>query len=115
MKYILAIMLMLSLNVSADYVKKTMAVCDEEETVYALDSKFDAEKVKKDGVEMEMWLMSHNCKVIDKKTEITVLNYTGKKTGVVKIKLVKTGEVVFGQGKNVQIEQPGDKNTIYKF
>ena len=115
MKYILAIMLMLSLNVSADYVKKTMAVCDEEETVLELSSIAESERMAKNGLNAELWLMSHNCKVIDKKTEITVLDYTGKKTGVIKIKLVKTGEVVFGQGKNVQIEQPGDKNTIYKF
>ncbi len=115
MKYILAILLMLNLSLSADYVKKTTAVCDAEETIYELDQKSEAKEVVKDGLEMEMWLMSHNCKVIDKNTEISVLDYTGKVQGVLKIKLVKTGEIVYVPGKAVQIEQPGDKNTIYKF
>ncbi len=115
MRYILAIMLILSLNVSADYVKKTMVICDEEKTVFELDTKVEAEEMRKDGVDMELWLMSHNCKVIDKNTEIKVLDYTGKKTGVIKLKLIKTGEIVFGPGKAVEIEQPGNKNIILKF
>jgi len=115
MKYILAIMLMLSVNVYADYVKKTMAVCVEEKAILELDDHVEVKEIAKDGLELEMWLMSHNCKIIDKKTEITVLDYTGKKTGILKIKLVKTGEVVFGQGKSVEIEQPGNKNIIHKF
>jgi len=115
MRYILAIMLILSLDLSADYVKKTMAVCDEETSVLDLANKVEVQENLKDGLEMEMWLMSHNCKLIDNNTEIKVLDYTGKKTGVIKLKLVKTGEIVFGPGKAVQIEQPGDKNTILKF
>lgn len=111
----MAIMLMLSLNVSADYVKKTTAVCQDEKTILELSEKFVAEDVAKDALEMEMWLMGHNCKIIDKKTAIEVLDYTGKNTGVIKIKLKKSGAIVYGKGKGVQIEQPGNKNIIHKF
>ena len=76
MRYILAVMLILSLNVSADYVKKTMVICDEEKTVFELDTKVEAEKIRKGGVDMELWLMSHNCKVIDKNTEIKAIGKT---------------------------------------
>jgi len=115
MKYILVIMLMLSLNVSADYVKNTMAVCPDEETVLDMIHEYQVHDVSGDAFELEMWLMGHNCKIIDNKTPIEVLDYTGKKIGIIKLKLKKDGDIVFGQGKDVQIEQSGDKNTIYKF
>ena len=108
-------MLTLSLNLSADYVKNTMAVCPDEETVLDLIHEYDIGDVAGDALKLEMWLMGHGCKIIDKKTGIEVLDYTGKKTGIIKMKLKKEGDIVFGQGKDVQIEQSGDKNTIYKF
>ena len=115
MKFILMFMMVLTLNLSADYVKKTMAVCADEDTMLELLVILDKKEVDTDALEQEMWLMSHNCQIIDKKTAIEVLDYTGKKTGIIKIKLKKKGEIVYGTGKAVQIEQPGDKNIILKF
>jgi hypothetical protein len=115
MKYILVIVLILGLNVSADYVKKTVAVCADAKTVEELHQYAQVHATDKDGLELELWLMSHNCKIIDKNTKIKVLEYTGKYKGVLKIKLKKTGEVVYGLNKGIQIEQPGQKNIILKF
>jgi len=99
----------------ADRVKETAAVCMSAETIAELREYRDVQKHAKDSLDMELWLMKHDCKIIDKKTEIEVLDYTGKKKDVVKIQLKKTGEVVYGLSKAIQIEQPGQKNVIYKF
>ena len=108
-------MVLLGVSLSADYVKSTMAVCPDEDTVLELIHEYEVNDVKADAMKLEMWLMGHNCKIIDNKTPIQVLNYTGKKTGIIKMKLKTEGDIVFGQGKDVHIEQSGDKNTIYKF
>jgi len=115
MKCIAIVTILLGTSLCADYLRETMAVCDEATTLTQLQGYSKTHKVSKDSVEMEMWLMSHNCKVIDRKTEIEVLDYTGKKTEILKIKLKKTGAVVYGFNKGIQIEQPGQKNVIMKF
>ena len=115
MRFALILMILLGLELSADRVKKTMSVCSEEATVLELMEYKEAKKMSEDGLNLELWLMSHNCKIIDKKTEVEVLDYTGKKKEIVKIMLKKTGEVVYGLSKAIEIEQPGQKNVIYKF
>ena len=115
MKYLFVMMFLVGTSVYADYVKNTMAVCPDEETVLELINEYEIGDVSGDALKLEMWLMGHNCKIIDNKTGIEVLDYTGKKTGIIKLKLKKEGDIVFGQGKDVQIEQSGDKNTIYRF
>lgn len=117
MKSIMILVVLFGLGLHADRVKKTVTVCSEEATItelreYAKTHSID--KVK-GGVELELWLMSHNCKIIDNKTEIEVLDYTGKKNQILKIRLKKTGDIVYGMNKGIQIEQPGQKNVIYKF
>jgi hypothetical protein len=103
------------INLCADRVKETAAVCMSAETIAELREYRDVQKHPKDSLDMELWLMKHDCKIIDKKTEIEVLDYTGKKKDIVKIQLKETGEVVYGLSKAIQIEQPGQKNVIYKF
>ena len=115
MKYIAMLTILLTAGLYADYVKKTMAVCDEVQTVIELQEYRDTHKASKDAVEIELWLMSHNCRIIDRKTAIEVLDYTGKRENVLKIKLKATGAVVYGLNKGIQIEQPGQKNVIMKF
>jgi len=115
MRFVLILMMLFAIELSADRVKETMTVCAEESTVYELREYTEAKKMSEDSLNLELWLMGHECKIIDKKTEIEVLDYTGKKKEVVKIKLKKTGEVVFGLSKAIEIEQPGQKNVIYKF
>ena len=115
MRYFLIIMVFFGMDLFADRVKETAAVCSSAETMSQLREHREANKDQKNGFDMELWLMSHDCKVIDKKTEIEVLDYTGKQKGIVKIQLKKTGEVVYGFSKAIQIEQPGQKNVIYKF
>lgn len=114
-KFALILITLFGLELSADYVKKTAAACSEEETINTLQKGMDAKKIAQDGLEMELWLMKHDCKIIDKKTQIEVLDYTGKKQRILKIKLKETGEVVYGLSKAIQIEQPGQKNVIHKF
>ena len=108
-------MILLGMDLCADRVKETAAVCSSAETMAQLREYREAQKVTNDSMDMELWLMSHDCKVIDKKTEIEVLDYTGKKKDILKIQLKKSGEVVFGLSKAIQIEKPGQKNVIYKF
>ena len=115
MRFALILMVLLGSVIWADRVKKTMSVCTEESTVHELMEYTEAKKMSEDGLSLELWLMGHGCKIIDSKTAIEVLDYTGKKKEVVKIKLKKTGEVVFGLSKAIEIEQPGQKNVIYKF
>jgi len=115
MRYLLIIMVLFGLDLFADRVKETAAVCMSSETIAELREYRDVQKHAKDSLDMELWLMKHDCKIIDKKTEIEVLDYTGKKKDIVKIQLKKTGEVVYGLSKAIQIEQPGQKNVIYKF
>ena len=115
MRYFLIIMVFFGINLFADRVIETAAVCTSAEMIAELREYRDVQKHAKDGLDMELWLMNHDCKVIDKKTEIEVLDYTGKKKEIVKIQLKKTGEVVFGLSKAIQVEQPGQKNVIYKF
>ena len=45
----------------------------------------------------------------------SVDSITGKNKEILKIRLKKTEEVVFGRSKGIEIEQPGQKNVIYKF
>ena len=115
MRFIAVLVVLFALGLQADRVIKTAVVCTSAETVTQLKEYRKAHQGQKDGFDMELWLMSHDCKVIDKKTEIEVLDYTGKQREIVKIQLKKTGEVVFGLSKAIQIEQPGQKNVIYKF
>ena len=65
--------------------------------------------------EIEHWIMKNDCKVIDKNTQIEVLDYTGKKKVVLKVKLKESGEIMYALSKAIQIEQPGQKNVIHKF
>jgi len=115
MKYGLMIMIVLGLGLQADYVKKTIAVCSNESAVEDLRKHSKDHLVEKGGLELELWLMNHDCKIIDKKTKITVLDYNGKKEYLLKVKLDKTGEVVYTLNKGIQVEQPGQKNVIFKF
>lgn len=115
MKYFLIIMIFFGMDLFADRVKETAAVCKTAETIAELREYRDVQKHAKDGLDMELWLMGHDCKVIDNKTEIEVLDYTGKQKDIVKMQLKDTGEVVYGLSKAIQIEQPGQKNVIYKF
>lgn len=114
-KFTLILMTIFGLELSADYVKKTTAVCSEEETIRNLKDSIDAKKIAKDSLDMELWLMKNDCKIIDKKTQIEVLDYTGKEHVILKIMLKQTGEVVYTRSKAIQIEQPGQKNVIHKF
>ncbi len=115
MKTIWIVMILLGMDLYADRVKETAAVCSSAETMGQLREYREEKKLKNDSMDMELWLISHDCKIIDSKTEIEVLDYTGKTKEIVKIMLKKTGEVVFGLSKAIQIEQPGQKNIIYKF
>jgi hypothetical protein len=107
--------LFFGMGLFADRVKETAAVCSSAETMAQLREYREAKKLTNDSMDMELWLMGHNCKIIDKNTEIEVLDYTGKTKDILKIQLKKTGEVVYGLSKAIQIEQPGQKNIIYKF
>ena len=115
MKYALLLTLLLGLNVQADYIKKTIGACKEKATVLELKDYTKEHALEKGGLELELWLMNHECTVLDKKTQIEVLDYTGKKEEVLKILLKKTGDIVYSLNKGIQIEQPGQKNVIYKF
>ncbi len=115
MRFALIFIVFFGVELMADRVKKTMTVCSEEATVNELTEYTEAKKMAEDGLNLELWLMGHNCKVIDNKTQIEVLDYTGKKKEIVKIKLKQSGEIVYGLSKAIEIEQPGQKNIIYKF
>lgn len=115
MKITLLLSILLALSLQADYVKKTIGVCSSAETLLELEKYSKTHILEKGGLELEMWMMSHDCKIIDKKTKIEVLDYTGKRTEVLKVLLKKTGDIVYTLNKGIQIEQPGQKNVIYKF
>jgi len=115
MRYTLLFTILLSLSLQADYVKKTIGVCSSEETLLELQEYAKEHMLEKGGLELEMWLMSHDCKIIDKHTKIEVLDYTGKRTEVLKVLLKKSGDIVYTINKGIQIEQPGQKNILYKF
>lgn len=115
MKFLVTIMLFCGMGLFADRVRETAAVCTSAETIVELREYRDVKEHVKDSLDMELWLMKHDCKIIDKKSEIEVLDYTGKKKDIVKIQLKMSGEVVYGLSKAIQIEQPGQKNIIYKF
>lgn len=115
MKTILIVMILLGLDLSADYVQKTIVVCASEKTFTEVLEYSKDHVMEKGGLDIELWLMNHECKIIDKKTEIEVLDYTGKTMEFLKLKLKKTGEIVYSRKHGVQIEQPGQKNVIYKF
>jgi len=114
MKYLL-LSILCALSLQADYVKETTGACAEEETLLELEEYAKTHFLKKGGLEIELWMISHDCKIIDRNTKIEVLDYTGKKTEILKILLKKTGDIVFTNNKNIQIEQPGQDNIIYKF
>ena len=115
MKYTLILTILLGLNLNADYIKKTIAACAAEETISELQAYASEHKIEKGDLDLELWLMNHECQIIDKKTKIEVLGYTGEKSDVIKLLLKETGNIVFAPNKGVQIEQPGQKNIIYKF
>ena len=115
MKFLVVLVVIFGLGLHADRVKKTSTVCTSLESVVQLVEYTKVHPVSEDALGMELWLMNHECKIIDSKTEIEVLDYTGKKQEILKMRLKKTGEVVFGLSKGIQIEQPGQKNVIYKF
>ncbi len=115
MRFVLVLIALFGFELLADRVKETMTVCSEETTINELTEYTDTKKMAEDGLDLELWLMKHSCKVIDNKTQIEVLDYTGKKKEIVKIKLKQSGEIVFGLSKAIEIEQPGQKNIIYKF
>jgi len=112
MKYTLTLLLLLGLSLNADYVKKTTAVCDDADTLLELAELSKQENMAAGSLELEMWLTGHNCKIIDRKTSVEILDYTGKATGIIKVKLKEENDVVYGLGKAFQIEQPGQKNII---
>jgi hypothetical protein len=115
LKYILIVTILLGLNLNADYIKQTIAACNAEETVAQLQEYAKKHKIEKGDLELELWLMKHECQILDKKTKIEVLEYTGKKKEHVKLLLKESGDIVFAHHKGIQIEQPGQKNIIYKF
>jgi len=115
MKYTFIISILLGLSLQADYVKETIGVCSSAETLTELSEYSETHLLEKGGLELELWLMQHECMLIDKKTHIEVLNYTGKKTEVLKILLKKTNDIVYAFSKGIQIEQPGQENILYKF
>ena len=115
MRLTLLFTILFGLELFADYVKNTAAVCEDEKTVLELIERKKLKNSQLDGLEMELWLMNHGCKVIDKKTKIEVLDYTGVEKEVLKIRLQKSNEIVYGHSKAIQIEQPGQKNVIHKF
>ncbi|PHR59434.1 MAG: hypothetical protein COA44_00380 [Arcobacter sp.] len=115
MKHILLLSILLALSLEADYVKKTIGVCSSQETLLELNEYSKTHLLEKGGLELELWLMSHDCKIIDKNTQVEVLDYTGKKTEILKVLLKKTGDIVYTLNKGIQIEQPGQDNIIYKF
>ncbi len=115
MKYIGIISLLLGLELSADYVKKTIAVCSDKDKVFELREFAKKENIDKGGVEVELWLMNHECRVIDNKTRIEVLEYKGKEQEVLKLLLKDSGDIVYAPNRGIQIEQPGQKDIIYKF
>jgi len=115
MKFILLTSLLFTLTLQADYVKKTVGACASEEMFLELQEYSKEHVLEKGGLELEMWLMGHNCQVLTKKTAVEVLDYTGKKEEVLKVLLKKTGDVVYTTNKGIQIEQPGQKNILYKF
>ena len=115
MRFIAVLVVLFWLGLQADRIKKTLVVCSSIESVVELKEYSKEHSMKEDALDMELWLMNHECKIIDSKTEIEVLDYTGNKKEILKIRLKKTGEVVFGLSKGIQIEQPGQKNVIYKF
>lgn len=115
MKYTLLLSILLTLSLQADYVKKTIGACSSEETLRDLEAYTKDHMLEKGGLELEMWLMGHNCRILDKKTNVEVLDYTGKRTEVLKVLLKKTGDIVYTINKGIQIEQPGQKNILYKF
>ncbi|HIC43924.1 MAG TPA: hypothetical protein EYO73_06425 [Sulfurimonas sp.] len=115
MKAILFLSILLTLGVHADYVKKTIGVCSSEETLIELKTYSKTHILEKGGIELEMWMMAHNCKIIDKNTKIQILDYTGKNSEVLKVLLKQTGDIVYTTNKGIQIEQPGQDNIIYKF
>ncbi len=115
MKKLIALLLIVSFELCADYVKKTIAVCSDRETAAQLSEYAKKANLDKGGLEVELWLMQHDCQVIDKKTKIEVLEYSGKEQPILKLLLKDSGDVVFTMNKGIQIEQPGDKDIIYKF
>ena len=115
MKNFLWVFALLCFELNADYVKKTIAVCADAESIEALHAFTKEHAIEKGGLELEMWLMQNDCKVIDKKTAIKVMNYTGETQRILKVLLKKSGEIVYTPNRGIQIEQPGQKNVIYKF
>ncbi len=115
MKYILGLLLCACFELNADYVKKTIAVCADEQTIEELELFTKDHAIEEGGMELEMWLIKHECKVIDKKTAVSVIGYTGKEHRVLKLLLKQSGEIVYAPSKGIQVEQPGQKNVIYKF
>jgi hypothetical protein len=115
MKLSLIFILLLGVNVYADYVKKTVAACSEAKTLNWFHSDPELAVLQQDAIAMELWLIKHDCKVIDRKTAIKVLDYVGKKKIMLKISLTKSGEIMYVLSKDVQIEQPGQDNIIHKF
>ena len=114
MKTILILTLLLT-YIQADYIKKTIGVCKSKERMADLKTYAKEHILEKGGLEVELWLLNHECKIIDKNTKIDVLDYKGEEQEILKLRLKDSGEVVYSFNKGVQIEQPGQKNIIYKF
>jgi len=114
MKVILMLTLLIG-YAQADYIKKTIGVCSSKENMEELKMYTKDHALAKGGLETELWLLDHECKVIDKNTKIDVLDYKGKEQEILKLRLKESGEIVYAFEKGVQVEQPGDKNIIYKF
>ncbi len=115
MKYTGLLILLLTLTLQADYVKETVGACKDEATLSKLEAYSTQHALKEGGVELELLLIKNNCILIDKRTKIEVLDYTGKQEGILKLVLKETGEIYFSYNKGIQIEQPGQDNLIYIF
>jgi len=114
MRTILLLTLLLTFA-QADYIKKTIGVCHSKESMKDLKEYAKKHILEKGGLEVELWLLKHDCKIIDKNTKIDVLDYTGKQQEILKLRLKASNEIVYAFNKGIQVEQPGEKNIIYKF
>ena len=58
MKTILIVMILLGLDLSADYVQKTIVVCASDKTLAEVLEYSKDHMIEKGGLEIELWLMN---------------------------------------------------------
>jgi len=110
MKYILLLLLILSVS-NADYMKKKTIACP---SIMLLDK---APKDQGDsGMDIVLYTIANSCEIVSKRDKVEAIGYDPRNSKEIYQKIIykRTGKELFILRNDIMVEQGGKKN-IFKF